>query len=263
MIGKSLKIGQVLSLMVGIVVLQACSTDADELIIPEEARLTQVEFQAVMNTDQWTGAADAALAEIYQNGNSASGKSFPACYEVTYSDTGFVAVFNNCVLNGTDNANGTLTVTYDLQAETASFTAVFEAFFVNDVELNGTRTYTLTTGGAADITIDVTSDMTVTLPDERVISETGNKTVAFYFGNTLAESTFTITGSWNISMDNNLYSAVVQEPLTGNFGCGYLVSGVLELSKNGLAITVDLGDGTCDDQAMLTYPNGAQEPITL
>jgi len=26
---------------------------------------------------------------------------------------------------------------------------------------------------------------------------------------------------------------------------------------------VDFGDGTCDDQAVLTYPNGATQNITL
>lgn len=253
-----------MALALGLVALQACSTDADEQEIPADAKLTEAEFQAVMNTEQWTGAADAALAEIYQNGNAGSGK-FAAneCYDAVHSESGFTVTFGNCVLNGTDNANGTLVVTYNVGSEQASFTAVYEGFYVNDIELNGTRTFTLTSDGANSITTSVTSDMTVTLPDERIITESGTKSVGFQFGQTLAESTFTIEGSWNLTLDGNSYSVEVLSALTGNFSCAHLVSGVLELTKNGLTVSVDLGDGTCDDQAILTYPNGAQEPITL
>ena len=127
----------------------SCSSDADEQEVAEDAKLTQTEFQTILETDQWTGAADSALAELYQNGNSPSGKSLSnECYEAAYTENGFTATFGNCVLNGTENVNGTLVVTYGLDAETAAFTASFEGFFVGDIELNGTRTYVLQTGNS-------------------------------------------------------------------------------------------------------------------
>lgn len=244
--------------------LQSCSTDADEREIPQDARLSQAEFQAVMNAEQWTGAADAVLAEIYQNGNAASGKfANNECYQTEYSETGFTVTFGNCVLNGTDNANGSLVVTYGADTSSASFTAVYEGFFVGEVELNGTRTFTLVSDGETAISMSVTSDMVVTLADDSTIAETGTKTLSFTFGETLEEISFSISGNWNLTMDGNSYAVDVLEPLTGNFGCEHLVSGVMELTKNGLVIEVDLGDGTCDDQALVTYPNGATETITL
>lgn len=245
--------------------LQACSTDADEQVIPQEAKLTQTEFQAVMGADEWTGAVDATLAEIYQSGNGLSGKTaFDGCYDVVYSDTGFSATFNNCVLNGTDNVNGTLVVVYNVGAETASFTATYDGFFVGDIELNGTRTFTLGAGsGQNAIAFEVTSDMTAVLGDGTLITESGVKAVVITIGNSLPESTFTINGSWNLTIGETAYTADVTSTLSGTFACAHLVSGTMDLSKNGLEIGVDFGDGTCDNKVIITYPNGAMEELEL
>ena len=242
-----------------------CSKDADEQVIEQDAKLTQVEFQTILETDQWTGAADAAIAELYQNSNSNSGKSLSnECYEAAYTETGFTATFGNCVLNGTENVNGTLVVTYGLDQETASFTASFDGFFVGDIELNGTRTYAMQVGNMENsFALQVVSDMTVILEDGEEVSESGTKTVEFTFGETLEGSGFNITGNWTLNAGGNTYTVTVESPLTGNFACAYLVSGLMELSKNGLVIEADLGDGTCDNTVEITYPNGAKEELTL
>ena len=263
---KKIEIMRVLFLMaMGTLLLglQACSTDKDEQEIAQEAKLTQAEFQAVMGTDEWTGAVDATLAEIYQAGNGLSSKTaFDDCYEVTYTDTGYTATFNNCVLNTTENVNGTLVVVYNLEAETASFTATYEGFFVGDIELNGSRTFTLGTGSAENsITFAVSSEMSVALSDGTLLTESGSKTVEITLAASLMESSFSIDGTWNITMDDNAYGVDVTSPLTGNFSCAYLVSGTMDLSKNGLEIGVDFGDGTCDNKVIVTYPNGAREEL--
>ena len=245
--------------------LQACSKDADEQEIPQNAKLTQAEFQAVMAADEWTGAVDATLAEIYQAGNGLSAKTaFDGCYEATYTDTGFTATFNNCVLNTTENVNGTLVVVYNLEAETASFTATFDAFFVGNIELNGTRTFTLSAGSTENsFAFTVSSEMSVALEDGTLITESGNKTVELTLGASLAESIFEISGSWSLTIGDDAYAVDVTSPLTGNFSCAYLVSGTMDLSKNGLEIAVDLGDGNCDNKVIITYPNGAKEELEL
>jgi hypothetical protein len=35
------------------------------------------------------------------------------------------------------------------------------------------------------------------------------------------------------------------------------------VNKNGLEVTVDFGDGTCDALVTISYPNGATEEVTL
>lgn len=246
-----------------ILALQACSTDADEVEIPQDAKLTQADFQAVMNTDEWTGSVDATLAEIYQAGNGLSAKTaFDGCYEATYSDTGFTVTFNNCVLNTTENVNGTLVVVYNLESETASFTATYDGFYVGDIELNGTRTFTLGVGSSeSSIAFTVSSEMSAVLSDGTLITESGSKTMELTLGASLAESSFSIDGTWNLTIGDDAYAVDVTSPLTGNFSCAYLVSGTMDLSKNGLEIGVDFGDGSCDNNAIITYPNGAREAM--
>lgn len=244
--------------------LQACSTDADEQEIAQEAKLTPAEFQAVMGTDDWTGAVDATLAEIYLSGNGQSAiTTFDGCYEAAHTETGFTVTFKNCVLNSTENVNGTLVVIYNLEAETASFTATYEGFFVGDIELNGTRTFNLSSASASSIAFAVTSEMSAALSDGTLITESGHKTVEITLGATLAESSFTIDGTWNLTMGDHAYAVEVTSPLGGNFSCAYLVSGTMDLTKNGLEIGVDFGDGTCDNNVIITYPNGAKEAFEL
>ncbi|NAY90940.1 hypothetical protein GTQ34_03325 [Muricauda sp. JGD-17] len=244
-------------------VLQSCSEDAENGNIEQE--LTQTEVQTIMETDQVTGVADSALAELYA-GNGMSGKVAKSndCYAAEYTENGFTATFNNCVLNGTENVNGTLTVVYEVGGEAASFTANYEDFYVGTIKVNGTRTYVIAgemTGNS--ISFSVTSDVSVEFEDGETIAETGTKTFTFTFGEDLQSSSFGLSGSWTVQADGNTYMVETLEDLQGSLSCQYLTSGSMEISKNGLQVAVDFGDGECDDTATVTYPNGATEEITL
>ena len=244
--------------------LQSCSNDAERATIPEEAQLSQTELQTIMETGEWTGAVDDILTELFQNQTSASGKfADDSCYQASYTETGFTVVFGNCVLNQTGNVNGTLEVVYNTDVSAASFTATYKDFFVGQAEVNGTRTFSLTESGGNSFDFSVQSDMTVLLADGRTLRESGKRTLSFQWGETLADIRFSITGSWELSMDDALYFITVSSPVTGNLGCGYLVSGVIDISKNGLQVSVDFGDGSCDAMVTVIYPNGAMEELEL
>lgn len=243
--------------------LVGCSKDSDEMEIAEAAKISNTELEAIFETEAYTGVADNTLASIFQNGDSATGKTLSnECYNAVYSETGFTATFGNCVLNGSENVNGTLIVTYGSGSDSADFSARYEDFFVGTTALDGTRTFSLGAGSDENaFVLEVTSDMTVTMEDGRIISETGTRTLEFQFGENFEEISYEIGGSWTVNMEDNTYGVRIESPLRGTFSCTYLVSGLMELRKNGLAVSVDLGDGTCDNRAILTYPNGAQEQL--
>ena len=244
--------------------LTGCSQDADTDPIPADQQISQTEFSAVMNSDTWTGAADEALAELFQSSGSPTGKSAANdCYSAEYTETGFTATFNNCVLNGTDNINGTVVVTYTTGSESTSFTAVYDNFYVGTVAISGTRSYSVSTGGESTLILDVDSDMSVTLADGSSWSESGSRTFTFTFGGSLETTTYAIEGGWTLISEGNTYQATVTSALSGNFQCGYLTSGTLVLNKNGLSVSVDFGNGACDDTVVITYPNGQQEERSL
>lgn len=244
--------------------LQGCSEDA--VSSENDVELTQTELQNILETDEAAGAVDSVLAELFAD-NAAAGKSANKandCYSAEYSQTGFVVTFNNCVLNGTENINGSLTVTYQVGNETAAFTATYVDFYIGNIKVNGTRNYVLTSSLEQNtISFTVTSEMSIEMEDESIISESGTKTFSFTFGETLADSTFSLSGNWEVQADGNTYVVETIDDLTGNLTCANLTSGSMRVAKNGFVITVDFGDGTCDNLATITLPNGNMEEVTL
>ncbi|MEK6153834.1 hypothetical protein WIW50_11265 [Flavobacteriaceae bacterium 3-367] len=242
----------------------SCSSDKEDAI-GDQAVLSQAELQQILNTDELAGVADDIVTGLFMNSSNAlTGKTNPDCYVAEYSDTGFSVTFTNCAVDGNENVNGTVMVTYTSEGETLSFTTTFDNFSVDGIEINGTRSYVFE--GLVDqeaFTFTVTSDMTITLADGTVIDETGSKTFGFSFGDTLETSVFTIDGNWTVSIDENTYAVMVDTTLEGNLACDYLTSGVMQVSKNGLAVSVDFGDGSCDNIATIIYPDGTTEEVEL
>lgn len=262
--GLTKKIYTIALTSVSLFLAQSCSEDGKP---NTEQELTQADLQTIMETDDISSIADNALAELFADDTAAKAGSSAKtndCYTAEYSETGFVANFNNCVLNGTDNVNGTVTVTYEIGEQSASFTATYVDFYVGTIKINGTRSFVM--NGNMDsnsFSFTVTSDMSVEFEDESVISESGTKTFGFTFGEDLQSSTFSLAGNWTIEADGNTYAVEIIDELEGSLSCENITSGSMIVTKNGLDIVVDFGDGECDGQATIIYPNGASEEIAL
>ncbi|MEO9513224.1 MAG: hypothetical protein ABJN84_13530 [Flavobacteriaceae bacterium] len=258
------RLTEITFLGLSLLLFNACSEDANSY--GNDVELTQTELQTILETDEAAGAVDSALADIF-SANTTAGKTTNKsndCYTVEYSDTGYTAIFNNCVLNGTENINGTLTVTYDVGNESAAFTATYVDFYVGTLKLNGTRDYTLNTNvGQATISFTVISNMAVEDEDESIITENGTKTFGFTFGDTLETSYFSISGTWHVQVDGDSYMVETTSDLTGTLTCEHLTSGSMDVDKNGFTIAVDFGDETCDNLATITLPNGNTAEVTL
>ncbi|MGB5554112.1 MAG: hypothetical protein WBM83_05580 [Flavobacteriaceae bacterium] len=256
---KSIKyiVKQVLMLVTISGVIVSCSTDDEKLNSDEE--LSKTELKTILETDEIAGVADNVLSQLYMGKNNPSGK-VEECYSATYTDTGFTAVFENCNLNGTQNVNGTLSVQYATEEGSAAFTATYTDFYVGTIKLNGSRGFVLTTDeDEGSISLTIASNMSVQMEDGSIVAESGTKTLVI----NLETAIFSITGNWTLEVDGDTYKVVVGTALSGNVGCDYLNKGSMTVEKNGLIVSVDFGDGTCDDIAQLTYPNGATEELTL
>ena len=236
----------------------SCSNDERN---NEEIVFTQTELKAILETDNKTGGVDIALYNLFSNQNSNGKSTSEECYSAVYSETGYTATFNNCVLNGTENVNGTLTVTYDLQGEEGAFTASYVDFYVGETKINGSRSYVFSTNTDQNsITFEVTSEMMIEMEDGSIISDSGTKSTTITFDETFS---YSIDGTWTVVYEGNTYNVTINSSLISDISCSYISSGDMNVSKNGLSINVDFGDGSCDDVAMLTYPNGVEEEINL
>lgn len=244
--------------------IQSCSKDAEKDLMAENSQLSQTELSTILEADQWTGVLDEVLLDLYEKNTAAAAKfADDNCYEITYTETGFRVVFDNCILNTTDAVNGVLEVTYASNPEVTSFTVSYSEFFVGTVQLNGIRTITVSQEGDRSLLLSVSSEMTVVFEDGTTLTENGIKNLEFQFGESLGETSYSITGDWTVTNGNTIYSVSATEPLNGTLLCEYLVSGLMDIDKNGLELRVDFGDGSCDNLVTIIYPSGATEEIEL
>ncbi len=240
----------------------SCSKDTENQI-NQDVELSKTEVKTVLETDALSAVADNVVRELFQNGQSAKTAKNNDCYEAAYSDTGFTVTFTDCSVEGSEKLNGTVTVAYEMGSEASGFAVTFTNLMVGDISINGTRTFSFSTEQTENITFNVTSDMVITMGDGSVIKEKGNKTIGFVFGENLGDGSVTVDGEWVVEADGNTYSVNITSILETEFGCEYVAKGIMLLAKNGLEVSVDFGDGTCDDKAELTYPDGTKEDIVL
>lgn len=244
----------------------SCSNDKEDVLNLDQ-EITSTEIRTILEIDDLSSVADDVVTQIFQDDLTGKRTSKPNdCYEVDYSDTGYTVVFTNCALEGVENiVNGSLAVTYVVGEETSAFTATYTNFMVGGIEINGTRSFTITGNTDANsITFTIVSDMSIKLENGSLLQESGSKTFAVVFDTeNINNSRLTIEGNWTVKVDEDTYLINVTSALQTYFNCTYISKGTMNLNKNGLQISVDFGDGTCDDIAELMYPDGTKEEISL
>jgi hypothetical protein len=254
----------------------SCSDDAEDLQLEEEQTeenqteetseeqeeegdFTSAEVRSIIEMDETTSEFDTILSDLYF-ANGASNKSNDDCYSAEYFENGFVVTFNNCVLNETENINGTLNVSYGMGESSSTYVATFSDFFIGTTKVNGTRSYTLTETNEETISFEISSNINLEYEDGSIISESGTKVFAFVFEEG-EDTLWNLQGAWTITKDGNTYT--VGGNVSKGLTCEYWSQGAMNISVNELVVDIDFGDGTCDNQAVLTYPNGATQNITL
>ncbi|MBC8767066.1 hypothetical protein H4O18_03585 [Arenibacter sp. BSSL-BM3] len=104
-------------------------------------------------------------------------------------------------------------------------------------------------------------------PDGSAASFTGDRTrewIEGYGSGFWADNVFLISAQGTYTgKTGDVYSRETISPLRRELSCRFLVSGVVEVSKNDTSVSLDFGDGTCDAKGMLTFPNGETKEIFL
>lgn len=245
------------------VALLSCSDD-NETEIEQETEVTQSEVTTVLEADELSSAADDVVRELFNADQSGQSAKVNDCYQAEYSDTGFTVSFDNCSVEENGEVyNGSLSVIYGTEGDSFAYSINFDNLTVGAIALDGTRSFAFSGNEDNSIVFEVTSDMTLTLADGSVISEKGSKTFAIVFAEEFGEGMLTLEGDWTLVADGNTYTVSISQLLEADFGCNYIGKGLMELNKNGLEVSVDFGDGSCDDVAALNYPDGTVEVISL
>ena len=114
---------------------------------------------------------------------------------------------------------------------------------------------------------DAEAEFSAEWPDGSTASFTGNRTrewIEGYGTGFWGDNVYLITGmgTWTGPLGNVFVKEVV-EPLRRELSCRFIVSGVLEISRNEETASLDFGDGRCDSVGILTLPNGEEKEIFL
>jgi len=192
-----------------------------------------------------------------------SKSSRPGCPDLSITDTGYTLTFTDCTTEGGETISGAINVSVVVENNAVSTSITFDNLMFAGNSVNGSKTtsYSLNTTGG-DFMYTVTSDLAITLADGTTASEQGTKTYTAT-GLGTRDAAYTLSGSWLATIDADSYSLVTEPVLEGTFDCAYVTKGTLVMTKNAMSASINYGDGTCDNLAVVTYPDGSTEEIEL
>ena len=240
----------------------SCSDDLGGLNNQDD-QLTSTEVKSVLDASTLSNLTDGLLTDIFSGNQSGKMGKKPECQETVTSNDTTTITFTNCIVDGSEPINGIVSATYNIGDETTLINVTYTDFSVGEIAISGTKTFTVDASGQEEgFMFTVESDLQITFADGKLFAENGTKILGFVFGSTENQS-ITLDGEWTIRSDGNTYNAVIENQLTKTLPCQYTGEGLLLLSKNGLTVSVDYGDGTCDNVASLLYPDNTSEQITL
>ncbi|MCB0489810.1 MAG: hypothetical protein KDC99_15115 [Cyclobacteriaceae bacterium] len=150
----------------------------------------------------------------------------------------------------------------------------FEDYFVNGVQIEGTRTVTstsLTASPALKVTFTVQDeDGVATFPDETTITRNATHVHTITFGNTIGGTTWAVEGQANgKTRANSNYTFVVNRALLFKTECafsgfGLPAEGEALFTVDNLPFVINYGDAgaACDNTATITF-NSQSQDITV
>ena len=175
-----------------------------------------------------------------------------------------------CELPNGNFLSGIIKLSYLKDMEMAMKTLSFslENFTFNGVSVEGNATVQrMRSNENGNPQSDAVADFTGEWPDSGTASFTGNRTREWIegFGSGFwGDNVFLISGKGTYTGKlDNVFVKETLSPLRRELSCRFLVSGILEISRNDTTVSLDFGDGSCDSKGILTYPNGESEEIFL
>ena len=175
-----------------------------------------------------------------------------------------------CELPNGNLLSGKIILNYLKDMEVAMKTLSFslEDFTFNGVSVEGSATVQrMRYNDNGNPQSEAVADFSGQWPDGSAASFTGNRTREWIegFGSGFwGDNVFLISGNgtYNGKSGNVLVKETIS-PLRRELSCRFIVSGLLEISKNDTTMSLDFGDGSCDSKGILTYPDGESKEIFL
>ncbi len=149
-------------------------------------------------------------------------------------------------------------------------TVSHQDFYIDDVKVEGTVTLTNqgTNGFGQNVFLRSVSDRKLTFPSGKTISWNASQVITQLDGNATPDirldDVWSILGtSSGINRAGKLFNVSTSEALVFKFTCPWIVKGSISLTIENNTLSVDYGDGGCNNDAILTLPDGSTRDIKI
>lgn len=201
-------------------------------------------------------------------------KEFLECAEVTVSSDGFpkeiiIDFGEECFTRNDLQITGVITVTLTdtITNEGAEMTIIYDGVTIGDKSIE--KEATLLNEGINDDgnwVMSISSVTTVGYGDTLFITrdfDEQKEWISGFLTPRCFDDQFYLTGGGTITVNDELvFTRTIIEPLFFDRACRYILSGIVEITRDGETMTIDFGDGECDNIAVVTK-DGESEIIEL
>lgn len=175
-----------------------------------------------------------------------------------------------CELPNGNVLSGIIMLSYlkDMEMATNMLSLTLDNFTFNGVSVEGSaEVERMRSNENGNPQSDAAANFSGVWPDGGTASFSGNRTrewIEGYGSGFWGDNVYLISGmgTYTGKFDNVFVKETIS-PLRRELSCRFLVSGILEISRNDTTVSLDFGDGSCDATGILTYPNGDTEEIFL
>lgn len=268
-------------LLMALILIFASCNDEDTGTLSSEG-IASREAKLVVDAETATNELDALVDAVYANDesnefNRAEGlnNGLPACVTITAITTATsrevtVDFGEGCEMPNGKFVSGAFTMSYNNNKDEMirTINVSFNNFSVDGVSITGTHSVVRVKENAnGNPQSTFTTNITVSWPNGDSARFEGGRVREWVegFGNNLwGDNVFLVTGSWTLTTREGLvYKATTTTPLRRESDCRFIVSGIITVERDALSATLDFGDGTCDNKATLTQPNGEVREVNL
>ncbi len=264
----------ILFLILSLLVMTACQNEDATSAVEEEVAINTELAQKSADIDLISDDIGFIVEEAYQEDETHM-TFLPACVTITIElSAGFrqrtLDFGQGCELPNGNVLSGIVTMSHEVDSDPARrmIAVTFNNFYRNDVLIEGTRSIErVLSNDVGNPQSTAAVNMQVTWPNGATYTREGTRVREWIEGvgsGTWTDNVFSITG--NVTTTNvlgNTYAATITTALRREVTCPFFVSGIVELSRNNATGTLVFGDGSCDNEATWTNPNGDTQTIYL
>ncbi len=261
--------------IIGLLLFASC--ESSEEINSFDETLTEEALNIVLADDISTEidevVEDDSIESGFDSRSSNTTSNHTSCVERTVEETTNGKIVTLDFGDGCEGRRGRefagkIIIEYVKTDTSLSKTLTFENFSVEGNTVEGGKSIVKVkenANGNPEATFNI--DITITLESGVVIVRKGTKVKEKIEGadtDTRGDDVYSISGNWeSVNKNGVVKTATITTNLRREWACKYIVSGVIEISKDGRTATLDFGDGSCDNKATLTDAEGNTKEITL